>query len=1233
MNNANNQMQQKIKLSTEIPQALLDINAFKIIELNGSYLSIMGEVEKQALKEIENSLKKSKKDIIAGLKEHGYFHGNVKIKDEIISFSAVKANNNSAIVTWNFGKIVPKVNLQKELDTLFENNLTGVFKSTLDGVLLSCNQSFANMLGYRKKEDLIGCTVTELYFDKKQRAENMKRLSGEGNLQNQELKLLTKSGKPIWVLENVSIIRNEQGEILYQQGTVIDISALKQTQEELHQHIDRYKSLLDNIPDAIIIHRKGIVQYINPGGEKLFDVDAEKTVGTGLLELFSADTAKQYAGRLKAIYNYQEAGYHEFPATVQSGKKLFLAEQTSPIIYRDKEAFQTVISNLSFRKQWVQERMRAQLAEEINEILKHEIREHKITQQQLEESRNFNNSLIESSIDIIIAVDEHGIVTTFNTAAEQEFGYLRNEVIGTNSEILYKDKSEYDRVISGLYSKKSFRGEIQNRRKSGQVFTSYLSASRLYSESGDFIGSMGVSRDISRQKQDAEELKNSEEKYRELFNTMSDAQLVLNAKDEVVFCNRAGYKLLGISAKNKEQISFASLITSEDKKKFKESRIQLKKTGKPILGVEYTIINKKNETRQIEINTTAVFENKKYVGTREMVRDITDKKRAEAEAEAQAAKIKAIFESGNHMFWTVNKNIALTSFNKNYEQAILDMYGVRPEINKDPLKPRKLFASKDYHGFWQEKYEQVFKGFPQNFETNTLNKNGERIFRDIFLNPIYDKKGHIVEVSGIAHDITDKKLAERKVQEQAARIKSIFESSAHIIWSINKDYELTSFNQNFVKSFSASKLKGQAALELDLKKMISQLSKHEADLWSEKYEKAFTGEPQQFELKSIDNRGSENWFELFLNPIFDEKKNVIELSGIGHQITFKKQAERKIKDQAAKINSIFESTAMLIWTLDHKMRITSFNENFAKTLFRQFGVEVQIGLQFPKTIEPFIREDLRKEMHALYQKALDGKHLRFEAPLKDKFGNVVWVESFLNPILVDNDKVFEISCLTHEITDKKVIEKQVRESLREKEILLQEVHHRVKNNLQVISSILNLQSSYVKDKNTLNILRESQNRIKSMSFIHESLYQTKDFSSIDFADYILSLSNNLIHSYNIGSGTVRLDTDFEKVFLNLDQAIPCGLIVNELLSNALKYAFTGNKKGVLNLSIKEKDNKVHLRIKDNGVGLPPEFKFEEADSLGLQLVFTLIEQLDGEVKFSTAPNKGTDYLIIFEKLK
>ncbi len=203
------------------------------------------------------------------------------------------------------------------------------------------------------------------------------------------------------------------------------------------------------------------------------------------------------------------------------------------------------------------------------------------------------------------------------------------------------------------------------------------------------------------------------------------------------------------------------------------------------------------------------------------------------------------------------------------------------------------------------------------------------------------------------------------------------------------------------------------------------------------------------------------------------------------------------------------------------------------------------------------------------------------------------------------------------------------ESIREKEILLQEVHHRVKNNLQVISSILNLQSSYVKDQSSLDILRESQNRIKSMSFIHESLYQTRDFSRIEFSDYILSLSNNLIHSYSIEAGKIKLSTDFKKVFLSLDQAIPCGLIVNELVSNALKYAFPQGTTGEISLKIKESDNIIRIHIADNGIGLPADLDVEHSESLGLQLVYTLIDQLDATIEVNS--EKGTNYLITFEK--
>src|ERR1019366_8818117 len=155
----------------------------------------------------------------------------------------------------------------------------------------------------------------------------------------------------------------------------------------------------------------------------------------------------------------------------------------------------------------------------------------------------------------------------------------------------------------------------------------------------------------------------------------------------------------------------------------------------------------------------------------------------------------------------------------------------------------------------------------------------------------------------------------------------------------------------------------------------------------------------------------------------------------------------------------------------------------------------------------------------------------------------------------------------HDITEKKVSEEKIKQSLQEKDVLLKEVHHRVKNNLQVISSILNLQSSYVKDKKTLEILRESQNRIKSMAFIHESLYQTKDFSNINLTEYVTSLANNLVHSYQSFEDQVDLELKIQDIYLNLDIAIPCGLIINEILSNALKYSFQKNEKGKIGIRL------------------------------------------------------------------
>ena len=182
--------------------------------------------------------------------------------------------------------------------------------------------------------------------------------------------------------------------------------------------------------------------------------------------------------------------------------------------------------------------------------------------------------------------------------------------------------------------------------------------------------------------------------------------------------------------------------------------------------------------------------------------------------------------------------------------------------------------------------------------------------------------------------------------------------------------------------------------------------------------------------------------------------------------------------------------------------------------------------------------------------------------------------------------------------------------------------------MQVISSILNLQSSYVKDVYALNLLKECQNRIKSMAFIHESLYQTKNFESVNFSEYVATLTKNLVHTYSFNTQKIKLILTLDKLFLNLDTSIPCGLIINEIISNSLKYAFPDNRDGIIFVTLKSNNNKVELEAGDNGVGIPLSIDLKQSQTLGLQLVDTLVEQINGTVILDRT--KGTKFKIEFK---
>jgi two-component sensor histidine kinase len=219
----------------------------------------------------------------------------------------------------------------------------------------------------------------------------------------------------------------------------------------------------------------------------------------------------------------------------------------------------------------------------------------------------------------------------------------------------------------------------------------------------------------------------------------------------------------------------------------------------------------------------------------------------------------------------------------------------------------------------------------------------------------------------------------------------------------------------------------------------------------------------------------------------------------------------------------------------------------------------------------------------------------------------------------------------HVRDERKRDEERLRASLHEKEVLLKEVQHRVKNNLQVIASLLNLQSKHVQDEQAQQVLKESQNRIRAMALVHQKLYQSPDLGKISFAQYIRELATQLFRSFGIRSNTVSLRVRAHDVFLEVDTAIPCALIINELVSNSLKHAFPSGRTGEICIDFRSDQGRLTLTVSDDGVGLPPEAEFPNTQSLGWQLVSALTDQLDARLELRNG--SGTTFQFTFRELK
>ncbi|MDO8872730.1 MAG: histidine kinase dimerization/phosphoacceptor domain -containing protein [Methanoregula sp.] len=397
---------------------------------------------------------------------------------------------------------------------------------------------------------------------------------------------------------------------------------------------------------------------------------------------------------------------------------------------------------------------------------------------------------------------------------------------------------------------------------------------------------------------------------------------------------------------------------------------------------------------------------------------------------------------------------------------------------------------------------------------------------------------------------------------------------------------------------------------------------------------------------------------LNIDDVIAKIQNVLERQ---HLIDAKQRAEEALHASEKKYRNLVENINEIIYSLDDCGTIMYISPAVEK--ISGFPPSEVMG----KNFTVFIIEDYLPVVMQAFETVRTGKNISFQFRVVTKSGEQRWLNSSSQPIFVNGsvsgsqgvltditelkkaeeqllhlneeleqkiqERTAELKVLNmnleKEIEEHKQAQVQIQASLDEKVILLREIHHRVKNNLQIIISLLNLQSRYIGDEKIRQAIRESQNRVRAMSHVHEKLYQSPDITKIDLDNYIRFLGDNLFQFYGMKGTGILLNTRIQDINVDINTAIPVGLIVNELISNSLKHAFPDGRKGEISIAIQQENAMLTIEYKDTGVGIPEDFDWRNVESLGLRLVILLVEQLDGTIELDRTA--GTAFAIVVKE--
>lgn len=810
----------------------------------------------------------------------------------------------------------------------------------------------------------------------------------------------------------------------------------------------------------------------------------------------------------------------------------------------------------------------------------------------------YHQMFIGHSAPMLLIDPSSGTIMAANPAACRFYGYSPNAIRQLRiSQINTLPADEVHRRMAAAREKSKNFFIFEHRLASGEIRDVEVHSVPIQIEGRVLLYS--IIHDITERRRAEKILEENEEKYRELFNRVADAIFIYDPVSfEILDANEATARIYGYE---KEELRGMSCLKfSAEIKNSRETSEKIVRDGEAAVRYRH---HKKKDGTDLFVHLRGY---KTRVRDRDMMfvvcEDHTERKRMEDELRESENKFRSIAENAVDSIFIKDERRRYTFAN----QAMQRLLGL-PAEKIIGQSPSDIFGAEQGETV-REIDDRTFSGEIVN-ETRSLDIRGRKFFFNTIQTPLIVEGGRITSIMGIVRDVTNQQMIEEALRDSENKYRQLINSDVFICTIIDEQGTIWMANK------LGARLMGETPESIVGKTFFS-LRPDRVDLYRQIQEK-LPGLDRTFSFETrLPIGDSERWLFVTVSPLKFGNQDRYQI--ITFDITERKLTEEALRESEERYRRLTDNARDLIY----RMSLPDGNyEYVSPAAVDIFGYDPEEFYASPSLISNIIHPDWRGYFEEQFKNLLSGRMPPFyEYQIIHKNGMVRWMHQRNALVRNEEGNPIAIEGIVTDITDRKESEEFLKRSLTEKELLLREIHHRVKNNMQVISSLLTSASIRSHNPEFDSLVQKTNNRIQAMARIHEQLYESQDFSRIAMDEYINRLADLVADS--LTTAEVRIRTEAKGVLLPIDQAIPCGLILNELLSNSFKHAFSGNRQGTIDIRLVTLGNEYLLEYSDNGIPIPRDFDWKNAPTMGLRMINMLVSQLEGDIRQLSTDGNG-----------